>query len=81
MNNSKNDIIKDMNNKKQIGYDINEKDIDGTIRFLEINDPDNATPERAIDFLAYMKTNLRDNAQTDLGANLIDLYKEFKKNL
>lgn len=81
MNNSKNDIIKSMNNKKQIGYDINEKDIDGTIRFLEINDPDNATPERAIDFLAYMKTNLRDNAQIDLGANLIDLYKEFKKNL
>lgn len=81
MNNCKNDIIMGMNNKKQIGYDINEKDIDGTIRFLEINDPDNATPERAIDFLAYMKTNLRDNAQTDLGANLIDFYKEFKKNL
>lgn len=84
MNNSnynQNDIIRVMNKKKQIGYDINEKDIDGTIRFLELNDPENATPERAIDFLAYLKSNLRDDAQTDLGANLIDLYKEFQKNL
>ena len=84
MNNSnydKNDIIRVMNKKKQIGYDINKKDIDSTIRFLEINDPENATPERAIDFLVYTKSNLRDGAQIDLGASLLDLYEEFKKSL
>ena len=49
-------IIMHMANKKdQIGYDINEKDIDGVIRFLKINDPKNATPERAIAFLASTK--------------------------
>ena len=84
MNNSnydKNGIIRAMNKKKQIGYDINEKDIDSTIRFLEINDSENATPERAIDFLIYTKSNLRNGAQIDLGANLLDLYKEFNKSL
>lgn len=71
-------MTKDQN---QVGYDINEKDIDSTIHFLELNDPENATPERAIDFLAYLKSNLRDNAQADLGERLLDLYNEFKNNL
>ena len=75
-------IIMDMINKKdQIGYDINEKDIDGVIRFLKINDPKNATPERAIAFLASTKLNFRKNNEKDFGDNLIDLYNEFKKNL
>jgi len=76
-----NGIIMGMNKKKQIGYDINEKDIDGIIRFLKVNDPEHATPEWAIDFLAYTKLNLRNGAQVDLGANLLDIYKEFKKTL
>lgn len=72
----------DMKNKKdQIGYDINEKDIDGVIRFLKINDPENATPERAIAFLASTKLNIRKNNEKDFGDNLIELYSEFKKNL
>jgi len=84
MNNSNydnNDIIRAMNKKKQIGYDINEKDIDGTIRFLNINNFQNATQKQAIDFLVYTKSNLRNGAQIDLGTNLLDLYKEFKKSL
>ena len=76
------DIIMDMdNNKDQIGYDINEKDIDGIIRFLKIHDPENATPERAIAFLASTKLNFRKNNEKDFGDKLIDLYNEFKKNL
>lgn len=69
------------NKKNQIGYDINEKDIDGVIRFLKINDPKNATPERAIAFLASTKFNFRKNNEKDFGDNLISLYNEFKKNL
>lgn len=81
-NNVSSDIIMDMTeDQNQVGYDINEKDIDNTIHFLELNDPENATPERAIDFLAYLKSNLRDNAQADLGEKLLDLYNEFKNNL
>jgi hypothetical protein len=82
INNKGGVIIMDMVNKKdQIGYDINEKDIDGVIRFLKINDPKNATPERAIAFLASAKLNFRKNNEKDFGDNLIDLYNEFKKNL
>jgi archaellum biogenesis ATPase FlaH len=82
INNKGGVIIMDMVNKKdQIGYDINEKDIDGVIRFLKINDPKNATPERAIAFLASTKLNFRKNNEKDFGDNLIDLYNEFKKNL
>jgi len=81
-NNVSSDIIMDMTeDQNQVEYDINEKDIDSTIHFLKINDPKNATPERAIDFLAYIKSNLRDNAQADLGEKLLDLYNEFKKSL
>lgn len=76
------DIIMSMNiNKEQIGYDINEKDIDGLIRFLKINDPENATPETAIAFFTSLKINYRENNAIDFGDSLIDLYKEFKKNL
>ncbi len=75
-------IIMHMANKKdQIGYDINEKDIDGVIRFLKINDPKNATPERAIAFLASTKLNFRKNTENDFGDNFINLYNEFKKSL
>ncbi len=75
-------IIMHMANKKdQIGYDINEKDIDGVIRFLKINDPKNASPERAIAFLASTKLNFRKSTDKDFGDNLINLYNEFKKSL
>jgi hypothetical protein len=35
-------------------YELNEKDIDSVIRWLEINEPENATPERAITILERM---------------------------
>ncbi len=35
-------------------YEINEKDIDSVIRWLKIHDPENATPETAIEILEKM---------------------------
>lgn len=29
----------------QIGYDLNEQDIDAVLRYMKLNDPENATPE------------------------------------
>lgn len=63
-----------------IGYDLNEKDIDGVIRFLKITDPENATPETAIDFLKYLKINLRSNLAETSPDELENLYQQFKKN-
>lgn len=78
-NNLEDAIIMSMNNEdNQVGYNLNEKDIDSVLLFLKENDPENATPERAIDFLASLKRNLRDNANVDLGADLANLYNEFK---
>ena len=39
-------------------YEINEKDIDSVINYLKINDPENATPEKAIAFLEEMQIGL-----------------------
>lgn len=76
------DIIMNMNNDKdQIGYDINEKDIDIVLSFLKENDPKNATPDRAIAFLASIKLNVRKNAGLDFGDSLVSLYNDFKNNL
>lgn len=35
-------------------YEMNEKDIDRVIRWLKIHDPENATPETAIEILEEM---------------------------
>ena len=71
-------IMIDMNGEDyQIGYDINEKDIDSMLLFLKATDPDNATPKVAIDFLASLKRNMRDNANIDFGVDLVNLYKKF----
>ena len=79
-NNKRGVIIMSMK-KDQIGYDLNEQDIDAVIRFLKVHDPDNATPEVAIDFLASTKLNLRKNAGEDFSDNIIALYNEYKKSL
>jgi cytochrome oxidase Cu insertion factor (SCO1/SenC/PrrC family) len=39
-------------------YELNEKDIDSTIRYLKTIDPDNATPEMAIAFLEELHVNI-----------------------
>lgn len=69
-----------MNMTDQIGYDLNEQDIDGVIRFLKVYDPENATPEVAIDFLTYMKLNLRKTIGENDPEKLTELYEQFKNN-
>jgi hypothetical protein len=39
-------------------YQINEKDIDSTIRYLKTVDPENATPEMAIAFLEELQARV-----------------------
>ena len=39
----------------QIGYDLNEQDIDAVLHYMKLNDPENATPERAVRFLVMWK--------------------------
>lgn len=60
------------------GYQINEKDIDGVLRFLKATDPENATPEIAIALLEFYKEKFHELAHTDLD-KLEEIYEEFKK--
>lgn len=46
------------------GYQINEKDIEGTIRFLKTIDPEKATPEMAIALLEHFKGAFHELAHT-----------------
>ena len=65
---------------EQIGYDLNEKDIDAILHYMKLNDPENATPERAVRFLVTWKKSLRErNINSPLEANLDEFYKEFVK--
>ena len=60
------------------GYEINEKDIKGTINFLKHTDPEHATPEMAIELLEYLQKNAHTLAHTNL-KKLTEIYSEFKK--
>lgn len=61
------------------GYELNEKDIDSTLNFLRIYDPDNATPEKAIDFLEYLYASVH-KMRHDNPEKLEELYDLFKKD-
>lgn len=60
------------------GYQINEKDIDSVIRFLKVTDPENATPEMAIELLEHLKASFHTMAHED-PEKLEEIYKELKK--
>ena len=65
---------------EQVGYDLNEKDIDVVLHYMKLNDPDNATPERAVRFLVTWKKSLRKrDINSPLEADLDEFYKEFIK--
>ena len=57
-------------------YELNEKDIDGVLRFLKIYDPENATPENAISILEDSESYFDKLAQEKP-----ELLEELKKNL
>ena len=77
----KSDIIKVMKKvDEQIGYDLNEQDIDVVLRYMQLNDPENATPEHAVRFLVTWKKSLRKrDINSPLETNLDEFYKEFIK--
>ncbi len=60
-------------------YEINEKDIESTIRFLKTIDPDNATPEKAIALLQDLQEGFH-NMSHDNPELLEKLYKELNDN-
>lgn len=65
----------------QIGYDLNEKDIDGVIRYMELHDPEHVSPERAVRFLVEWKKTLRKrDLNSPLETVLDEFYKEFIKD-
>lgn len=76
-----NDIIIVMKKvDEQIGYDLNEQDIDAVLRYMQLNDPEHATPERAVRFLVTWKKSLRKrDINSSLEANLDEFYKQFIK--
>lgn len=60
------------------GYQINEKDVDAVLNYLKIHDPENATPEMAMAFLEFFKSQFHELAHTDPD-KLEEIYKEFKQ--
>lgn len=60
-------------------YELNEKDIDSTLNFLRIFDPKNATPEKAIGFLEYLRIGFHDIGH-DNPERLESLYKEYTQS-
>ena len=60
-------------------YDLNEQDIDKTLNFLRIFDPQNATPEHAIAFLEYLRIGVHEIAHSADDTRLEALYEEFQK--
>ena len=77
----KNDIIRLMDKSDgQIGYDLNEQDIDAVLRYMKLHDPENASPERAVRFLVTWKKSLRErDIDSPLESDLDAFYKEFIK--
>lgn len=59
-------------------YEINEKDIDAVLRFLKATDPDNATPEMAIELLEYLQATFHTMAHENLD-KLEEIYADLKK--
>lgn len=77
----KNDIIRLMDKSDgQIGYDLNEQDIDALLRYMKLHDPEHASPERAVRFLVTWKKSLRErDIDSPLESDLDAFYKEFIK--
>lgn len=62
---------------KSDGYQINEKDIESVIKFLKTIDPENATPEMAIELLEHMKASFHTLAH-ESPDKLKEIYEELK---
>ena len=61
------------------GYEINEKDIQGVLKYLELFHPENANHEFAEELLRYVKAASRRMALTD--PDVLDaLYHDFQRS-
>lgn len=60
-------------------YELNHKDIDSVVRYLEIHEPENATRERAIALLEDLQAGVHQIAHTN-PAMLEKLENELKEN-
>ena len=60
------------------GYEINEKDIQGMLKYLEVFHPENANHEFAEEMLRYLKAASRRLALSDPDA-LDEFYNSFIK--
>lgn len=59
-------------------YEINEKDIESVLNFLKRTDPENATPEMAIEILEHLQKTFHSLSHTDPD-QLVKIYNELKK--
>ena len=60
-------------------YELNEKDIDSTIKWLGFVDPQNANPDNAIDFLIFLRTVVHQEWH-EKSKDLERSYKEYLAN-
>ena len=60
-------------------YELSEKDIDSVIRYLELTDPENATPEKAIELLENLQAGTHMLAH-DNPVLLERLYQELQQS-
>lgn len=59
-------------------YEISEADVDKAIHILSVYDPKNATPEKAVDFLIYLRTVVHDFAVHNSNPEDLErVYKQF----
>ena len=63
--------------KDMAGYEINEKDIEAVIRYMEIHDPKNADREYAVQYLQSLQGVASQLARSDTG--LAELLQEALK--
>ncbi len=61
------------------GYKLNEKDIDSVLEYLKREDPENATPEMAIELLEHYKAKFHELAHDD-PEKLKEIYEDLKKS-
>lgn len=59
-------------------YQITEKDIEAVLNYLKIFDPENATPEMAIELLEYMHATYHNMIHND-PAQLKKMYEDLQK--
>jgi len=66
--------------RKLEDYELNEKDIDAALNYLRIFDPENATPERAIDFLEFYRTAIHKIGHEATDEDMQKLYEKFSQH-